>query len=121
MLVQGTNSVNRLLQWLRLAGYAPNGWPTPGPSKLRPVAQMALDGVVRLQPARVLRAALAVSAAYRTHSLSDANSTGNAAVHETRPKEPAASRDGVCYHCNGTLLRRVLRLVGSVVAGAVET
>ncbi|XP_037509671.1 uncharacterized protein LOC119386457 isoform X2 [Rhipicephalus sanguineus] len=65
MLVQGTNSVNRLLQWLRLAGYAPNGWPTPGPSKLKPVAQMALDSVVRLQPAKVLRAALAVSAAYR--------------------------------------------------------
>ncbi|XP_075726091.1 uncharacterized protein LOC119178081 isoform X3 [Rhipicephalus microplus] len=65
MLVQGTNSINRLLQRLRLAGYAPNGWPTHGPSKLRPVTQMALDSIVRFQPARVLRAALAVSAAYR--------------------------------------------------------
>ncbi|XP_049267440.1 uncharacterized protein LOC125757449 [Rhipicephalus sanguineus] len=37
----------------------------------------------------------------RTQSLSDANCTGDAAVHETRPKEPAASRDGVCYRCNG--------------------
>ncbi|XP_049267577.1 uncharacterized protein LOC125756713 [Rhipicephalus sanguineus] len=37
----------------------------------------------------------------RTQSLSDANGIGDAAVHETRPKEPAASRDGVCYRCNG--------------------
>ncbi|XP_049272019.1 uncharacterized protein LOC125758642 [Rhipicephalus sanguineus] len=38
----------------------------------------------------------------RTQSLSDANCIGDAALHETRPKEPAASRDGVCYRCNGS-------------------
>ncbi|XP_065295977.1 uncharacterized protein [Dermacentor albipictus] len=82
MLVQGASSVNKLLQWLRRGGYPPNTWPMPAPSKLplRPAAQMVLDTVVRLQPAQVLRAALAVSAAYR-----------------------------------------VLRLVGSVVAGAMDT
>ncbi|KAH6926324.1 hypothetical protein HPB50_017008 [Hyalomma asiaticum] len=37
----------------------------------------------------------------RTESLRDANCPGDASVHETRPKKPAASRNGVCYRCSG--------------------
>ncbi|XP_077512601.1 uncharacterized protein LOC144123694 [Amblyomma americanum] len=74
------DSLQKLVGWLRgeLTG-VPDRRPLVPPN-LRPVAQLAIDTLVRVQPVQVLRAALAVSAAYR-----------------------------------------VLRLVGSVVVGAVET
>ncbi|KAK8758657.1 hypothetical protein V5799_003711 [Amblyomma americanum] len=59
------DSLQKLVGWLRgeLTG-VPDRRPLVPPN-LRPVAQLAIDTLVRVQPVQVLRAALAVSAAYR--------------------------------------------------------